>query len=550
MEQHNDFETDPITTEVLRNKLEGIANEMQSTLFRSSFSPIVKEGLDASASLFTIDGETLAQAIALPFHLATLIPIVKKIIEEFQLDQMADKDIYIMNDPYMGGTHLPDIALVMPIFSGGELIAFSAAMTHHQDVGGMSPGSVPTNATEIFQEGIRIPPLKYSDKGVINDTLLKILKLNVRLPDSFEGDLNAQIAACEIGRRRISDLEVRYSAKVLKNIFLDLLNRSESMTRQAIMALPDGTHAYFDYLDNDGIDLDTPIKIEVSVRVMGDSVEIDFSGTSQQVRGPFNLMPSGAYAAAYFAVHALTDPNIPTNGGCFRPIKLLLPEKSIVNPEEPAPVNARTSTMKRVAGCITGALGQFVPERAPADAAGEMLLLAFGGDRVDGSRYVVGELIASGSGASEGMDGVDVIETDGTNCMNLPVEALEMDVPIRVHKTELNTGSGGSGKFRGGLGLVREYEILHGTVIFTHRGERHSHPARGLMGGESGGKAYSKIQRYDGKEIVIKSKTVETLRIGDRISVQTAGGGGYGRPADRPDYLKKNDVADRKTFDH
>ena len=550
MEQHNDFETDPITTEVVRNKLEGIANEMQSTLFRSSFSPIVKEGLDASASLFTIDGETLAQAIALPFHLATLIPIVKKIIEEFQLDQMADKDIYIMNDPYMGGTHLPDIALVMPIFSGGELIAFSAAMTHHQDVGGMSPGSVPTNATEIFQEGIRIPPLKYSDKGVINDTLLKILKLNVRLPDSFEGDLNAQIAACEIGRRRISDLEVRYSAKVLKNIFLDLLNRSESMTRQAIMALPDGTHAYFDYLDNDGIDLDTPIKIEVSVRVMGDSVEIDFSGTSQQVRGPFNLMPSGAYAAAYFAVHALTDPNIPTNGGCFRPIKLLLPEKSIVNPEEPAPVNARTSTMKRVAGCITGALGQFVPERAPADAAGEMLLLAFGGDRVDGSRYVVGELIASGSGASEGMDGVDVIETDGTNCMNLPVEALEMDVPIRVHKTELNTGSGGSGKFRGGLGLVREYEILHGTVIFTHRGERHSHPARGLMGGESGGKAYSKIQRYDGKEIVIKSKTVETLRIGDRISVQTAGGGGYGRPADRPDYLKKNDVADRKTFDH
>ena len=550
MEQHNDFETDPITTEVVRNKLEGIANEMQSTLFRSSFSPIVKEGLDASASLFTIDGETLAQAIALPFHLATLIPIVKKIIEEFQLDQMADKDIYIMNDPYMGGTHLPDIALVMPIFSGGELIAFSAAMTHHQDVGGMSPGSVPTNATEIFQEGIRIPPLKYSDKGVINDTLLKILKLNVRLPDSFEGDLNAQIAACEIGRRRISDLEVRYSAKVLKNIFLDLLNRSESMTRQAIMALPDGTHAYFDYLDNDGIDLDTPIKIEVSVRVMGDSVEIDFLGTSQQVRGPFNLMPSGAYAAAYFAVHALTDPNIPTNGGCFRPIKLLLPEKSIVNPEEPAPVNARTSTMKRVAGCITGALGQFVPERAPADAAGEMLLLAFGGDRVDGSRYVVGELIASGSGASEGMDGVDVIETDGTNCMNLPVEALEMDVPIRVHKTELNTGSGGSGKFRGGLGLVREYEILHGTVIFTHRGERHSHPARGLMGGESGGKAYSKIQRYDGKEIVIKSKTVETLRIGDRISVQTAGGGGYGRPADRPDYLKKNDVADRKTFDH
>ena len=277
-------------------------------------------------------------------------------------------------------------------------------------------------------------------------------------------------------------------------------------------------------------------------------MHIDFSGTSQQVRGPFNLMPSGAYAAAYFAVHAMTDPSIPTNGGCFRPIKLMLPPKSIVNPEEPAPVNARTSTMKRVAGCITSALGQFLPDRAPADAAGEMLLLAFGGERVDGSRYVVGELIASGSGASEGMDGVDVIETDGTNCMNLPVEALEMDVPIRVHKTELSTGSGGSGKFRGGLGIIREYEILHGTVVFTHRGERHNHPARGLMGGEPGGKAYSKIKRRDGKEIVIKSKTVETLEIGDQILVQTAGGGGYGCPTERPEHLQRNDIADRKTL--
>jgi N-methylhydantoinase B len=549
MDQDVEYKTDPITSEVVRNKLEGIANEMQSTLFRSSYSPIVKEGLDASASLFTIEGETLAQAIALPFHLATLIPMVRKVIEEFNLNQMIDGDIYIMNDPYHGGTHLPDIALIMPIFSGGELIAFSAAMTHHQDVGGMSPGSVPTNATEIFQEGIRIPPLKYSSGGIVNETLLKLLKLNVRLPDSFEGDLNAQLAACEIGRRRISDLDSRYSVKILKNIFSDLLNRSELMTRKAIRDLPDGKHSYFDFLDNDGIDLDTPIKIEVSVLVEDDSVHIDFQGTSGQVRGPFNLMPSGAYAAAYFAVHAMTDPDIPTNGGCFRPITLSLPPKSIINPEEPAPVNARTSTMKRVAGCITSALGQFVPDRAPADSAGEMLLLAFGGERVDGSRYVVGELIASGSGASEGMDGVDVIETDGTNCMNLPVEALEMDVPIRVHKTELRTGSGGAGKFRGGLGLVREYEILHGDVVFTHRGERHNYPAHGVLGGQSGGKAYSKIRRGNGTEEVIKSKVVDTLSQGDRIIVTTAGGGGYGAPELRLDSSIRNDIADRKIIE-
>lgn len=539
---------DPITVEVVRNKLEGVANEMQSTLFRSSFSPIVKEGLDASASLFTINGETLAQAIALPFHLATLIPMVKKIIEEFNVDEMIEGDIYIMNDPYLGGTHLPDIALIMPIFSIGKPIAFSAAMTHHQDVGGMSPGSVPTNATEIFQEGIRIPPLKYSDGGVVNQTLIKLLKLNVRLPDSFQGDLNAQIAACEIGRRRVADLAFRYSNEALTNIFVDLLDRSERMTRRAIKNLPDGRYSYYDFLDNDGIDLDTEIRIEVSVVIEGDTVHVDFTGTNDQVRGPFNLMPSGAYAAAYFAVHAMTDPSIPTNGGCFRPISLTLPPKSVVNPEEPAPVNARTATMKRVAGCITSALGKAVPHRAPADSAGEMLLLAFGGNRNDGTRYVVGELIASGSGASDGMDGVDVIETDGTNCMNLPIEALEMDVPIRVNKTELRCGSGGLGKFRGGLGIIREYEILSGDVIFTHRGERHMHPAQGLLGGEEGSTAFSKITRMDGSEEIIKSKVVERLKAGDKILVETAGGGGYGNPKDRLNSMVLSDIANRKTM--
>jgi len=524
---------DPITVEVVRNKLEGIANEMQSTLFRSSFSPIVKEGLDASASLFTASGETLAQAIALPFHLATLIPMVKKVIEEFPVENMFDGDIYIMNDPYLGGTHLPDIALIMPVFSVDEVVAFSATMTHHQDVGGMSPGSVPTNATEIFQEGIRIPPLKYRDAGTVNDTLIKLLRLNVRLPDSFEGDLNAQVAACEIGRRRLSELARRYDKQQVTAIFSDLLNRSENMTRKAIAKLPNGTFSHVDYLDNDGINLETPIKIEVSVTISDDEVYVDFSGTEAQVKGPFNLMPSGAYAAAYFAVHAMTDPSIPTNGGCFRPITLYLPEKSIVNPVEPAAVNARTSTMKRVAGCITNALGKVAPDRAVADAAGELLLLAFGGNRGDGSRYVVGELIASGSGASDGMDGVDVIETDGTNCMNLPVEALELDVPIRINKTEIRTGSGGAGMYRGGLGIVREYEILLGDVVFTHRGERHAYAAQGVQEGKPGQKAYSVIKRKNGSVEIINSKTVQRLMAGDKVIVETAGGGGYGNPSQR-----------------
>ena len=537
---------DPVTVEVVRNKLEGVANEMQSTLLRSSFSSIVKEGLDASASLFTIGGETLAQATAIPIHLATLIPVVRAILAKYPAGQMHDGDLFLMNDPYCGGTHLPDIGLVMPVFHAGAPIALSAAMTHHQDVGGMSPGSVPTNATEIYQEGIRIPPLKYRDAGRLNETLVELLRLNVRIPESFTGDLNAQIAACSIGDRRLRELADRHGVARLHAVFEALLQRSEQLTRDAIGRLPDGEYRYEDFLDNDGIDLDQPIRIAVAVSVRGDSVEIDFEGTSAQVRGPFNCVPSGAYAAAYFAVTAMTDPAIPTNGGCFRPIVLRLPSASIVNPVEPAPVNARTATIKRIAGCIIGALREAIPGDSPADAAGELLVLAFGGERRDGSRYVVGELIASGSGASEGMDGVDVIETDGSNCMNLPVESLEMDVPIRVLRSELRADSGGEGAFRGGLGISREYEILSGDVAFTHRGERHVHPAQGARGGGPGARAHSVIYRVDGATETIPSKLMTRLRAGDRVLINTAGGGGYGDPGRRSAKQRAGDVLDGK----
>ena len=537
---------DPVTVEVVRNKLDGIANEMELTLLKSSFSPIVKEGLDASASLFTIEGETLAQAVAIPIHLATLIPCVAKILEEFPLDTMREGDIYTMNDPYLGGTHLPDFAVIMPIFHNGRPFAFSATMTHHQDVGGMTPGSVPTNATEIFQEGIRIPPLKLMDAGEPNATLMKILRRNVRIPDTFEGDLNAQIAACTVGARRLQALAVNYGGNQLTAIFADLLDRSEAMTRTALRAIPAGTYKYVDYLDNDGIDIDQTIRIEVAVTVADSEFTVDFTGTSPQVRGPFNCVPSGSKAAACYAVRAITDPSIPTNGGCFRPIKLILPEGSIVNPREPAPVNARTATIKRITGSIIAAFGQALPERVPADSGGEMLLLAFGGARPDGSRYVTGELIASGSGACRDKDGVDVIETDATNCMNLPVEAMEMDVPIRIHSTRLKPDTGGAGMHRGGLGIEREYEILHGEVRFTHRGERHFNPAHGRQGGKDGAVAYSVIRRADGREEVIPSKMVTTLMKGDRVTVGTSGGGGYGDPGSRDRASVEQDIADGK----
>ncbi|WP_170984152.1 hydantoinase B/oxoprolinase family protein [Rhodoligotrophos defluvii] len=538
---------DPITVEVVRNKLDGIANEMESTLLRSSFSPIVREGLDASASLFTLEGESLAQAIAIPIHLATMIPVVRRIIAEFPPSTMKEGDIYLMNDPYLGGTHLPDIALVMPIFADGRPIAFAATMTHHQDVGGMAPGSIPTNATEIHQEGLRLPPLKFRDgPHDFNETVVRILRLNSRIPDVFMGDIHAQVSACSVGARRVAEVAETYGSNMLLSIFADLLDRSEQMTREALRAIPEGTYRYVDFNDNDGIDLDKRIRIEVAVTIKDGTFLCDFTGTSAQVRGPFNVVPSGSQAAAYFALRTITGQHIPTNGGCFRPVELNLPEGSILNPKEPAPVNSRTATIKRATGAILGALREIMPEVIGADAAGEMLALMFGGTWKDGKRYVVGELIAGGSGAGPNSDGVDVVETDATNCMNLPVEAFERDAPIRINKTILRRDSGGAGRFRGGLGIEREYEVLDGEVVFTHRGERHFCAASGAEGGLPGMMARTTIYRASGEVEIVPSKLVCRLFPGDRVLIETAGAGGFGDPKERDKARVEQDIANGK----
>ena len=549
-----DFSTDsldPVTVEVTRHRLEGIANEMQATLLRSSFSPIVKEGLDASAGLFTADGQTLAQSCSIPIHLATLIPALKRIIETFPPATMAPDDTYVLNDPYCGGTHLPDIAVVQPVFApggnqGSRIIAYAAAMTHHQDMGGLSAGSVPTNATEIFQEGLRIPPLKFRDRGVVNATLEAMIRQNVRIPDTVMGDIHAQVSACSIGARRLAELAARQGDNALTAIFAELLDRSERMTRLALSKIPDGTYRAVDWLDNDGVELDKPIRIEVAVTIRGDSIHLDFTGSSPQVRGPLNCVPSGSLAGACYAVRALTDPRIPTNGGCFRPISLHLPEGTIVNPREPAPVNARTSTIKRITGTIIQALAEVMPDRVPAPSAGQMVIVAFGGRTPEGKPFVTGDLIAGGSGAARGSDGVDVIETDASNCMNLPAEAAEMETPIRLNRVALRPDSGGDGEYRGGLGTIREYEALVDELSFTHRGERHYSAAQGLFGGEPGAMSRSVIHRADGRVEEIPSKIVTRLNKGDRVVIETAGGGGYGEPAKRLAAARAADRADGK----
>jgi N-methylhydantoinase B len=535
---------DPITTEVIRNKLEGIADEMELTLLRSSFSPIVKEGLDTSASLFTVSGETLAQACAIPVHLATLIPALQTMLAKYPIAAMKPGDAFILNDPYSGGTHLPDIAIMTPVFHGERVIALTATMTHHGDVGGYSPGSLPPNATEIYQEGLRIPALKFREAGEYNETLVAILRLNSRMPDTLMGDLNAQLAACTVGARRLQELADRYGAEFLMSVFEELLDRSEKMTREALRQIPKGTYRYVDYLDNDGIELDRPVRIEVAATVGEGGIEFDLAGTDPQLKGPLNCVPSGSQAAAYFAVRVLTDSTIPTNGGCFRPVRLKLPKGSLAHPEEPAPVNARTSTIKRIATCMVSAFAEVLPDRVSAPAAGTLLVVAFAGRRASGERFIVGELIAGGSGASRDRDGVDVVDTDASNCMNLPAEALEMDAPLRLTRVGLRPDSGGAGEHRGGLGVIREYEVLEDGVTFTHRGERHFSQAPGSSGGLPGSSAHSVIVRADGREEVIPSKALTVLDKGDRVIVETPGGGGYGDPTRRS--AVREDVANGK----
>lgn len=539
---HTAIIEDPILIDVIRYKLEGVADEMQTSLVRSSYSPIVKEAQDASCCLFDADGEVIAQSRSNPSHLGSLAAMIESVLEQYPAREMEEGDIYLFNDPYLGGTHLPDLAVFTPVVAEGRTIAITGAMAHHMDVGGMLAGSIPTNATDIFQEGLRLPPVKLAERGEMNRMILSIIRRNVRMPDVLEGDLGAQISACRIAERGIGAMAAEYGAVTVEAAFAELLDRSERMTRKALSELPQGTFSYRDTLDNDGIDLDQPIEICVAATIAEGTITFDFTGSSPQVKGPLNIVPCGVRSSAYYGVRAITDPAIPTNGGCFRCVELVLPEGSVVNPAEPAPVNGRTAVMKRIASCLIGALAQALPERFPAGSAASVLVMSFAGNWPDGRPFVQGELVNGGAGAGLGHDGVSAIATDMTNGRGIPAEAIEMEAPLRCWQAALRLGSGGEGQWNGGLGIVREYEILADEVRFSHRGERHFSTAKGIQGGADGAPALSVITHADGSTEEV-SKAVRELRKGDRLKVQTPGGGGYGRVEERDPNLKDRDVA-------
>ncbi len=541
------MQVDPITLEVLRNRFDTIAEEIQTTLLRSSYSVILKEGEDCSAALFDAEGNIVAQSTALPQHMAAFIPAIRRILDSYPPTSMRDGDIYTMNDPHDGGTHLPDLVIVAPVHYQGAVVGFSVCLAHQEDIGGKIAGSMPTDSTEIFQEGLILPPLKLYDQGRPDLAVLEIIRRNVRIPHVVIGDISAQVAAVGVGRERLLEVVAHYGPEQTAAYMAELQNYAERLTRRCIEEIPDGSYAFTDYMDNDGIDLDRRIPITAKVIVAGSDVTVDFTGTHPQVRGPINAPWSGGAGAAYYAIRCVTDPDLPNNQGCYRPIEVIIPKGCLLNPRHPAPVAIRAHTLKRAADTVLGALVQAVPERVPAAPAGSISCVSFGGtDAKTGMPFGLSDIVAGGSGGWPGGDGVEVVDTDVSNCMNIPAEAVEMSYPLRVMRTRLRCDSGGAGRFRGGSGVERVLRATRGQVTCSYRSERHFTGAWGLFGGMPGARWFSEVRRADGTDEPIASKRAFTLHTGDELVIRSGGGGGYGPAIERAPAAVLDDVRDGK----
>ncbi|MGQ9601957.1 MAG: hydantoinase B/oxoprolinase family protein [Candidatus Bipolaricaulia bacterium] len=528
---------DPVTREVLRNALVEVAEEMNANLIRTGYSPNIKERRDCSSALFDSQGRMVAQAESIPVHLGAMPFSVKAALEHFR--EFSPGDTIVLNDPFSGGVHLPDITFVTPIFYREELVAFAANRAHHADVGGKTPGSVAGDATEIYQEGLRIPPIKLWQAGEPDEDLMEMILANVRTPGERLGDLRAQKAANETGRRRFLELIERYGPELIASAIDEILDYSERRMRAEISALPGGAYGFEDYLDNDGISSER-IKIKVLVKIEGSELTVDFSGSSPQVEGPVNAVYAVTASAVYYTVRALTDPDIPPNEGCSRPIRIIAPEGTVVNALPPAAVvGGNLETSQRIVDALIGALAQAIPEKAIGACQGTMNNLTLGGlDPRSGRPYTLYETIGGGFGARPTKDGLDGIHCHMTNTLNTPVEALEIAYPLRVERYELRPDSCGAGRWRGGLGIRRDIRVLGHRARASLLGERRITRPYGLLGGEAGGKGSDYIIiDSDGKGQRVKGKGSITLEPGWIISVRTPGGGGYGSPALRPKEL-------------
>jgi N-methylhydantoinase B/oxoprolinase/acetone carboxylase alpha subunit len=519
---------DPIELELFKNVFIAVSEEMGAVLGRTALSPNIKERKDYSCSLFNEKGETLAQGSHIPVHLGAMPLSVQAALRTMTFEK---GDLVILNDPYRGGTHLPDITCISPVFLGRKLSFFVANRAHHSDVGGMTPGSMPL-ATELFQEGLIIPPLKLYARGRMNRAVFDLILSNVRTPDERRGDLLAQIAANEIGRARLEEAVARFGAAKVRLYSGLIQDYTEGILRATIEAIPDGTYAFEDRLDDDGIS-DKPIRIGVRLTVRGDRAIVDFSPSSPQTEGGVNANFAITSSAVLYVFRALVEEDIPFNTGLMRPLEIVAPARSIVNAVFPAAcAGGNVETSQRIVDVLLGALAKALPGRIPAASQGTMNNIAFGGyDPGTDRHFAYYETIGGGMGAGAAADGLDGVHTHMTNSLNTPIEALENYLPLRIRRYGLRKGSGGAGLHRGGRGIIREYEFRVPAAL-TIMSERRRFAPYGVQGGRPGAKGRNTLITA-GRARVLGSKVNIKLRPGDVLRIETPGGGGYGRPRGR-----------------
>ena len=545
---------DPIELEVFKNLYHSIAEEMGAALRRTSFSPNIKERRDYSCAVFDSAGQVIAMGDHMPVHLGSMPMSVAAAIERGGWEP---GDIVMLNDPFRGGTHLPDITLVMPVYvdERGENRGrgrprhtlpdfYVAARAHHADVGGTFPGSMGP-CREIYQEGLRIPPVKIVRGGKIVGDVLALLLNNVRTPEEREGDLGAQIAACQTGAQRLREVCARCGVARAKRAAGELLEYSEELMRSFLGELPPGNYRAEDFLDDDGVGVE-PVRIVVEVRVRGRTaarqpakrgeprrdVTVDFTGSDTQVQGAINAVEAITYSACFYVFRCLLREDVPATAGLMRPIRVIAPRGTVVNARPPAAVaGGNVETSQRIVDVLLKALSQAIPEQIPAAASGTMNNLTIGGiDPRTGEPFAYYETVAGGMGARPGKDGVSGVHTHMTNSLNTPAEALEHAYPIRLRRYSFRPASGGHGRYTGGDGIVREIEVLTDAQV-TLLADRRSRGPYGLAGGQDGAHGRTVVVRRDGSEEELPGKTSVRLRSGEKMRVETPGGGGWGTPA-------------------
>lgn len=530
---------DPITFSVIKNGLDAIVDEVAYTVIRTARSEIVKDVMDYSAAICDRHGRMVAQAKTIALHLGAIPEAMNGMLARYGTD-LEPGDAVIVNDPYEGGMHLPDIFMFVPFFHAESIEGFCVVICHHTDVGGRVPGSNASDSTEIFQEGLRIPLVKLYERGRINETLERLIALNVRVPELVLGDLRAQYAACRVGLRELGKLYDRYGRDMARQYFEELLDYAERLTREQIRQWPKGTFTFVDHIDDDGLSPD-PVPIKVAITVHEDSVSVDYAGSAKQVRAAINSTLSYTNSCTYLSVRCALTGDVPNNAGVFRCIRVSAPEGSVLNPRPPAAVAARALTGYRVFDAMLGALAKIVPDRIPAAGEGGNTVVCLSGRRPDHSPFIIVDMICGAWGARPDADGIEAITNASQNLSNTPVESLEANHPVRIEAYELVEDSCGAGKWRGGLGIRRSYRLLADEAFLQLRADRMRFLPYGLEGGEPAGPARNLIER-NGEPSTLPSKMTGSMSRGDLVTHEQPGGGGFGNPLERDPERVAHDV--------